>query len=361
MKFDFLKRICCPPEYLTLPRAGIEIGNKFIRFIEFKNKKGEIVLSNFGEVMLADDIVKDGQILNKEELIKVLKLVRGKISTDFVKVSIPEEKTYIFSTQIPKLKNNEIRPALEFKLEENVPLKVDEAVFEYEFAKKAREGSSDMVLGVFVVPKQVRDSYVEVIKSAGLNLISLEFESKMVAEAVVPKNYDTTVLVANIKHDSTVLSVVIDGVVHFSSTVSIGESNMMSSLKRMNKNNSTFEKIPLSFFDSNDDSGAEAFDSLLNVYSILKDEIEKFSEYWLTQVGDRAGHKSERPNKIIFCGRSSALPGLLIHINQNMGMDAVLANVWVNIIDINKTLPEIGFIDSLDYATAIGLAIPFKK
>jgi Tfp pilus assembly PilM family ATPase len=113
--------------------------------------------------------------------------------------------------------------------------------------------------------------------------------------------------------------------------------------------------------DLNNDISSEAFDSLLNMYSILKDEIVKFNEYWLTQVGEGEAHKKDKPRKIIFCGRSSALPGLLNHINQSTGMETVLANVWVNVLDTNKVLPELSFADSLDFASAIGLAMPNKQ
>ncbi|MFA6227502.1 MAG: pilus assembly protein PilM [Candidatus Paceibacterota bacterium] len=361
MKFDFLKRICCPPEYLAMSSAGIEIGNKFIRFVEFGNEGGRTILSNFGEVSLGQDTVKDGQILNRDALVQALKVVKEKISSDFVRVSIPEEGTYIFNTVIPRLNKNEIRSALEFKLEENVPLKVDEAVFEYEIVNGKEDGNDDMFLGVSVISRQMINNYLEVFELADLKIVSFELESKMAAKAIVPSNYNVTVLVVDIKRDSTILSVVIGGRVRFSSVVSVGESSMISCLKRINKDNSVSDKIPLSFLDLNDNLGVEAFDSLLNIYSILKDEIEKFNTYWLTQTANTETSRSDKPRKIVFCGRSAALPGFLNHISQSLGIETILANVWVNAIDTDKFLPTLGFVDSLDYATAIGLAMPCKE
>ena len=360
MKFDFLKRICCPPEYITMPHTGVEIGNRFIRFAEFKNRKGEIILSNFGEIILSPDTVKDGQIINRDALIKAFKVLKERISSDFISVSVPEEKTYIFNTQIPKLKNSEIRSALEFKLEENVPLKTDESVFEYENIK-GQDSHTDINLNVSVIPKAIIESYLEVIESVGLHVISFELESKMLAKSVVSNASGAAVLVINIKNDSTVLSVVTNGVVRFSSTVSVGESAMLEGLRKMKKENSVPDKIPSSFLDLGDSIDSETFDSLLNVYSILKDEVEKFNEYWLNLTGSSGGQKAERLHKIVFCGRSAALPGLMAHINQNIAMDVSLANVWVNVIDINKSIPNIGFVDSLDYGVAVGLAMPCKK
>ena len=117
MKTNFLKQLLYIPNYLSLPVAGIEICNKSIKYIEFFDKKGVLSVRNFGEIILAPDIIKNGDILNKNALVKALTEIKNKISSDFIRVSIPEEKTYIFEVKMPKEAITNIREALEFKIE----------------------------------------------------------------------------------------------------------------------------------------------------------------------------------------------------------------------------------------------------
>ena len=99
MKSDFIKKLLRPPRYLSMKAAGIDISDRFVRYIEFVEKKGRSFGRNFGEVPLPANTFKEGEILNKNALVKVLSDIKKKISSNFVKLSIPEEKTYIFDTE----------------------------------------------------------------------------------------------------------------------------------------------------------------------------------------------------------------------------------------------------------------------
>jgi Tfp pilus assembly PilM family ATPase len=44
---------------------------------------------------------------------------------------LPEEKAYLFTTSIPKVAQKDIRSAIEFKMEENVPIPASDLVFDF--------------------------------------------------------------------------------------------------------------------------------------------------------------------------------------------------------------------------------------
>jgi type IV pilus assembly protein PilM len=361
MKIDFLKKIFSPPTFLVMPSAGVDINNKNIRYLEFRERMNEVVPSKYGEISLASGIVKDGVILNREELVKVLSSLKEKINSDFVRVSVPEEKTYIFNTEIPNMKDGEIRQALEFRLEENVPLKVDEAMFEYEALEK-KDDSENIPVAVSVVPKQTIESYASVFKDAGLSLVSIELESRMVSKSVINRGDKGTIMIVNIKDDCTVLSIVVGGVVWFTSTVSVGANTLLDGVSRIGKfSDEEYSRLPEKLIKNSEENGAEIAYSLFNVFSVIKDEIEKFNEYWSKEVQKtRMGH-SGRLDKIVLCGKCSALPGLAGHIGQNLKAEIVVADVWQNAFSIEDFLPDLNFLDSLDYASVVGLALSSKK
>ncbi len=358
MKVNFLKKLLYIPNYLSLPVAGIEVCNKSIKYIEFLDYKGNTSIKKFGEIVLAPDIVKDGDILNRNALVKALTEVKKNISSDFVKVSIPEEKTYIFDVLIPREAKDHIRDALEFRIEENVPLKLEESCFEYEIVDED-SCEKDMVVNVSVVSKRVIADFSEAFDQAGLYPVSYEIESKMIANSVIGKGDKKSTIILNIKDDSTTLVAVVDGFVRLSSSVSIGENTIVDTLFKTGlfKNRAEIGKFFENDFSFETIYTKESYLSLVNIFSIYKDEVEKFNEYILNKFPGIKLSPRGSVDKIVLCGKSSSLPGLTKHINQNIKTDIVLANTISNVCDVNECTSNIKFQDSLNFVTPIGLVL----
>ncbi len=327
MKINFFKKLFYPPRYLSMKAAGIDINNRSVRYIEFSDSKGNLSIKNFGEVSLLPNIVKNGEIIDKNTLVKALSEVKKKISSDFVKISIPDEKTYIFDTQIPLVKGSNIRESIEFKLEENVPFKVNEVYFEYDTIEKdEKSGIRNMTASISVIPKKIIESFSEVCILAGLSPISFEMESRMVAKSVVPEKENGTFLIIDIKENSARLFLVVSGIVRFTSTVSVGDSAVKENASKT------------------------------DIFSSINEEIKKFGEYLLSKSEGKGILLPSMIDGIILCGSSAALPDFAGNVSKNTNTKVTLANVWSNIFDINNRLPRVSFENSLDFAAAIGLA-----
>ena len=362
MKSNFIKKLLYIPNYLSLPVAGIEICNKSIKYIEFFDKKGVFSIKNFGEISLPPNTMKDGDILNKDALVKALTEVKNNISSDFVKVSIPEEKTYIFDVQIPGEARNNIKETLEFKIEENVPLKLEESSFEYEIVGDNSQ-SKDLLLSVSVMPQKIISDYTEILDQSGLYPISFEIESKMIASAVIPKDENKNSIIINIRDDATLLIAVINGFVRFTSIVSVGESAIRENLLKTDlfRGELIIGKFFESDFSFETTYTKDLYSSLMNIFSIFKDEAEKFNEYIINKFPNLNGSSGKNIEKIILCGRSSTLPGLAKHINQNINAEITLANVWSGVFDVKENTSNMKFHDSLSFVTPIGLVVSSYK
>jgi type IV pilus assembly protein PilM len=367
MKIKLFNKILYPPVFLSLPSAGVEICNNCIKYVELYNLKGTVSLKKFGEVPLSANIIKDGDILNKNSLVKALIEVKKNITSNFVKVSIPEEKTYIFDVEIPKEAKKNIREALEFKIEENVPLKLEEVSFEYEELKNSKNNSNNISVNVSVIPKSIIDDYTEVLNQADIYPVAFEVESKVIADAVISKKDRNNYIIVKIKENSTVLIAVIDGIVRFSSSIGVGEYYIKEKLFKTD----LFKDKPVDYdFFSSDFSfdaayTSESYDAVVSVFSVFKDEVEKFNGYvedkFFNADQNIKSIKNNKIEKIILCGKCAVLPGLAKHINQNMNAEIILANAWINVFDISETPPQMKFNDSLNFITPIGLVVSSYK
>ncbi len=350
------KKLLYPPRYLLMPAAGININDKCIRYLEFVKSHTGLSIQNYGEIALPENIIKEGEILNKNALTKILLDLKNKLSTTFINVSISEEKSYIFDCFVPHVEEKDIPQAIEFKLEENVPYKADEVYFEYELIKKPKIANEEILLSVAVVPKKIIDDYGEIMKSIGLSPVSFEVESRAIARSVI-KDKSKNYLIININEDSSIFSLCTGNIVRLTSVMPIGSSVIKNNLLKIgkdlfDKDGRIIDEIFLSKTSYDDDT----FSAFLGFYSILKDELNTFIEFTASKSNAR-NFLPEKIHKIILCGQSTFLPGFLNYMRQNSSTDVELANVWSNIFDLNQNVPEMKFSNSLDFATASGLAL----
>lgn len=312
--FDFFP----PPEFLDVPFAGLSISDTTIRCIQFSKKNNSFSVSKYTERPVPPGAVVGGFINNVPEVSGILEGIKKDLDLGYVKVSLPEEKAYLFTTKIPIIDNDDVRSFVGFKIEENVPVSPSELVFDY--AVSDTHSHSDHInVVVSALPITVVDKYIETVHAAGISLLSLEIESQAIARAIIPAHDLGTHLIVHFSKEKVGLYVASNHIVHFTSTI-------------VSRHSSVEELASLAV------------------------EIKKLYIYWHT-LKENSGIEIKKINQIIVCGEdigSDVVP----YLSARTGTITGLANVWSNAFDINKSVPEISFSDSLRYAPAIGLALP---
>ena len=306
-----------PPKFLNIPYTGLYISDSVIRCIKFGRKDGGLYVEKYAERAIPPGVITSGQINKKEDLTEMLKVLKKDLSLDFVRVSLPEEKAYLFNAKIPIVKPSEVRSAIESKIEENVPVPPGELVFDYNLMDRGQTDHLDVVVSTF--PISGIETYINVVSSAGLSPLSLEIESQAIVRALLKPDISETVLIIHFRPSKVGLYVASDRIVHFTSTIPTkGDA--------------------------------------LNNPDFLLQEIKRLYIYWHT-LKENAEKLERKISQIVVCGESfgeTIIPYLSAH-NQT---PIALGNVWTNTFDINTSMPEISFSDSLRYATAVGLALP---
>lgn len=353
--------IFTPPSYLEMSPIGLDISDQAIRFMKFSKDKDILTPVLFGEEKIPQGIIVSGEIIKKEELAKILSSLRQKFQLNFVRTSLPEEKGYFFKTEIPKVEDNEIRQSIEFRLEENVPMRAEEALFDYRVINKTHEKKDHLDIAVSVIPKKVSESYCEILKKSGLSPVSFEVESKAIIHSVTKEDDKDSVMIVNIRDCATIVTIVVGGVARFTSAFSSGGNLITEALNKIfSISFKEAEKMKEEKLYIENKESVAIFFSLIPIISIIKDEINKFYTYWLSN-NDSAGESGAKINKIIMCGKDSAITGLKEYISQSLKIEVEIADVWSNIIPTDLVAPKINFLESLNFAVAIGLAIPRSK
>ncbi len=359
MKKNLFLRYFPTPDFLKMPSIGLDISDTSVRFVSFIDYKKNRVLGKFGQVNLPKDVVSHGEVKDKDKLIEILKEIKKDFSSNFVRVSIIENNSYIFKTTISKTEDMNykgVKAILNFKLEQNVPIKSEDAVFDFDVID---ETEKSLELVVTVLPKKIVGQFAEVFGEVGLIPLSFEVEAQAVARSVIEDRKKGTFMVVDFGEERTGVSIVSDGIVQFTATIDIGEDDLIQSIQKdLNVSESEAEKVIKEKGFVNINSNNELFFAMLNTVAALKDEINKYLVYWHTHKDNVVKGKAVNVvEKIVLCGSGGALKGLDNYLSLGISLDVERANVWVNKFTFDDFVPEMDFPISLGYAAAIGLAM----
>lgn len=312
------------PQFLLFSMTGITLSDKSVRFTEFKRGSRGLELKHSGEVMLPDGALVSGFIHDKDALIKVFADLRSQYGFRFIRATLPEEKAYLFTTTVDKVPFNDLRDAVAFTIEENVPVSLEKSVFDFEVIGDSA-GKQEVRVAVAVLPLKVVSTYIEVFKAAGMIPVSFDIESQAIARAIVPKDDMRAHLIVNITDGRIGFYVVEDGVVEFSST-------------------SVLNSVPTN--GAADSRG-------------IKIELRKMFTFWNTRL-DKRGMPARKIEKVLLIGSGARDDALVSELTSGIDVECALGNVWENAFSFNEHLPGVPYEESLIYAGAIGAALPVK-
>lgn len=313
-KSRFLK-LFPPPKYLAMPYAGLDISDDALTFIEYSNGIHGKVISKFGREELPKGLVTGGDIHNEKTFLEILKKFTEKNSLHRVKVSLPEEKVYLFHTDVPNTDTRSIASHIEFKLEENVPLSAKDALFFYDLVSPSSEEKT-LRASVSVVPLMYIEKMMNILRDSGLKLIAFEIVPRTIVNASLDLHSGVTSLIVHGMKNKVGLYITFGGMVYFTSTVQIGE-------------------------------GENA------LHDVLTSEISRVLAFWT--------HKEDAPSAIshiIISGHDANKIRDMLGTVVNAEMPPrVIADVWRNAFNINHYIPPVSQEDSMEYIVASGLAL----
>ena len=359
-----LGKIIPPPAYMRLPSAGVDISDTSLKYIQFQPDKRsgtQLELSSWGDIDIPEEVLSRGIVNDVKKLSEAIAEVKQRVGVETVRVSLPEERAYLFETEIKRgTPFKEIRGLLEFRLEENVPLSPRDAFFDYDIIADNNESESIRV-SVTAYARETIMSYYEACIAAGVTPVSFEVEAQAIARATIPKGDAGTHMIVDFGKTRTGIGIVHNGVLMYTSTIDIGGAELSSAMRQqlgnLEESELTRIKNTQGLVRGVDDTGV--YEALSPTMSAIADEVRTRIQYWNMRDISREDRQIQ---SIILCGGSVNMKGLPEYFSETLGITATRARVWQNAFPDFDTVPEIGRRYSYGYATAIGLALtPFSN
>jgi len=344
-----LKIVKLKPRSRRLPSLRGEKRGKFFACPVGSRRDSFGDLASFGEFEINPRIFKNGEIKNEQALIKIIQealaKVKGeKLNTKYVVASLPEQKAFLRVIQMPKMTGEELRDAIPFEAENYIPLPIEKTYLDFQVIPPLSEKKQDLTQQVLIVafPKSEVNSYLSLLKKAGLQPKIFETESMAISRALIgsarPVKQNLSNEANGLKNEAGEAPVVL---------IDLGETkaNFIIFLRNSIRFTSTIQIIEEKPSD-------------------LAEQIKKYIDYYQFHPVSPAGsgtngtHYSEKKGikKILLSGGNSCLKEFSNILSEKLKIPTELGNPWINILP-EKEKPKLSPEDSLRYTTALGLAL----
>jgi len=343
-----------PPEFLSMPAAGIDISDSSIKYLDATYTPGGLVPRVFDTKRLSPGIVLDGVVENKPALADALRELRGQNERHFANVSLPEELVYLYTLEVPTAHSHkDVMQVVEFSLSEHVPIPVGNAVFNYDILRR-RGDITDISITVF--PKDVIEGYKEAFEESGFHVKSFELEAQSVARSIIPVDVEGVSMIIDFGRTRTGITIALGQVPVFSTTVKVGGNALTEAIMQ---HYATSEEEADAI--KREQGIAECEDqklcrTLMDTTTTLIDEIRRHYRYWDTRR-DEEGNRIAGIEQIFLCGGAVGLKGLPEQVAGVLQVPVQVGNVWENMFSLDAHIPKVSRTISWQYATAAGLLL----
>ncbi|MBX4198489.1 pilus assembly protein PilM [Candidatus Parcubacteria bacterium] len=304
-----------PPKFLEMPTVGLDLTDNVVRFVELRRHGTHYEVKQYGEKQIPHGVIDDGYINDKVELVRILSDIQNEYGLRFIVASLPEDKSYLFTTKIPIMAERDIRNALQFKIEENVPIALADAIFDFKSLTIPKPGDTEIEVAVTVIHTKVVTSYLEVLHQSGLIPLRLLTESHAIPPVIISDGDTDTCIIAAFRPTKTIFMIVSNGIIQFTTSTSTAGRSMDEEFKKE-----------------------------------IHAEIQKLFSYWVNKgTGIPISH-------ILLTG-SAALLDMDAYLGRMFTVPVAVADAWKNITSLNEYVPELTRQESLDFIPALGLAM----
>lgn len=337
---------------------GLDVSDLSLKIIKLKKKGSNLGLASFGETFIEPGIIEEGEIKNQKALSGIirgsLKQVKGeKLNTKHVIASLPEEKSFLQVIQMPKMKEEELKKAVQFEAENYVPLPPDKVYLDSQIVLPVQDHLDHCDVLIAAFPRKTIDSYFSAFRQAGLKPLAFEIESQAISRVLIKNGLSPEpVLLVDLGACRTNFIIFSGYSLRFTTTLSVSSGKFTEIICQKSKTNlKKAEEVKIK-------KGIDA-PGVAAILNELVEQIKKYIEYHQTHSAhEHLLSGSKKIEEVILCGGGANLKGLPDFLSQKLNLRVSSGNPWRNILPQPlKEVPELPYRESLKYATALGLAL----
>ena len=161
---------------------GLDIGTSVVRAAELSFGRGGTTLDRFGQVVLPDGAVRDGEVVDADVVVSALKQLWS--ATGFghrrVVLGVANQRVIVRQLELPWMEQHELRASLAFQVQDYLPMPVEQAVLDFfplEEVQSADSGARALKGLLVAAARETVLGNVRCAEKAGLTVAGVDLTS----------------------------------------------------------------------------------------------------------------------------------------------------------------------------------------
>jgi type IV pilus assembly protein PilM len=167
---------------------GLDIGTSVVRAVELSVGRGGLTLERFGQVVLPDGAVRDGEVVDPEPVAHCVRQLWSATGFSHKKVvmGVANQRVIVRQLELPWMPHEELRASLPFQVQDFLSMPTDQAVLDfYPLEERAQAAGARTLHGLLVAA--ARDTVLANVSGAeraGLSVTAVDLTSFAVLRAL---------------------------------------------------------------------------------------------------------------------------------------------------------------------------------
>ncbi|MBW3589090.1 MAG: type IV pilus assembly protein PilM [Actinobacteria bacterium] len=162
----------------TKRAIGLDIGTSGVRAADVSLARRPVTLEGFGQVSLPAGAIRDGELIDQGIVAEALGQLwkRAGFRNKKVNVGVANQHVVVRAIDLPQMEEQELRGALQFQVQEHIPMPVEDAVLDFQILDEYLTESNERMMKVLVVAaqKDMVSSVIGAVTQAGLDPVGVD-------------------------------------------------------------------------------------------------------------------------------------------------------------------------------------------
>lgn len=329
---------------------GLDIGTSAVKIVQLrKSLSGRYELISFGGVSVPEGLSQSDSEADKKKLAEIIKNLTHSmhITTKNVVVSLPGSAIFTTVVNFPKMPLAEIKKAISYQAEQNIPLKISEVKVDWQVVRESPDKNEISVM-IIAAPISKTQKVIDVTEGAGLELNAVEINAIAAARSL--QTNEPLYMIVDLGTFSTELTIVRNGIVTHTRAIPAGGQVMTRAIAQgLGLEMIQAEQFKRKFGIEDDKMDGKIFKATKPILDNLTEEVKRSVQYYLDQYG-------ENITLLKITGGASRTLGLQKFLSETLGLGIIYSNPWEMVVHKQEVTNQLNQ-NAADFAVAVGLAM----
>lgn len=333
---------------------GLDIGSHSIKLVEIGRQKNEAVLVVAGSVPTPPKALAGAAPEDIEAIAKVVQKLwkEAGAKTKNVNIALPESQVFTRVIEVPELSPRELTSAIKWEAEQYIPLPLDQVTVDFTILRSAKEtGTNKMDVLLVASPKTLVEKYVTILEYADLIPVAVETEIIAASRALIRSAGTVrTVMMVSLGAQTTDLAIARNGILSFTRSISAGGAALSRAVAQsFGFELPQAEEFKRTYGLEKDKLEGKILTSVKPIMDTIIAEVKRAVAFYQEK------YKEEQVGVVILSGGTAKVPGMVVYVAENLGIEVQIANPWLGIVreERFRVLEAEGPV----FSVAVGLAL----